>query len=640
MMIQRGDARPVSWTFSSRQAAGQPRSSRHPFGKPLSVSNFRCHHAGVLSFNLYWGVDVVSGGQNILFSRRFPKSTWTSLLQDLEAEEVANAYANLKANAPKRNDQQPYLGGRNGYTSSSASTNRREEHFAVAMVNAQQRWPLLNSKTFELVDYQVPLKAKRSDRGIGKIDLFGLTEAGQAMVVELKVQGHRGGDGDAPPVALLEAIRYGAIVEANLDRLRQEFRTRFGRSMTRQPPILCVLGEEDWWKSWLSSHPDAADLIARKSSEFSNALGLPILFGSISSSEIEYGIDGKPPKFTNLPKITHRTAVPMSAGAHRIAHAPERTLASYERELQDAWSGYANQKDTIALDGLDRPGRPPVVRQGKDRSNLILPDNASIGDRIERYVPHGERHRHFRSFRSSQALAQSVFGAISAVGRLDLLASVRAECGRPAFIDDPSDAELEMEVNVETLGEPRPTQVDVWINTQNYHVAVECKFCETEFGQCSRVRSYPDQPALCDGSYSRQQGRASRCALSEIGVQYWKHVPQLFDWQTDSDIAECPMKCGYQLVRNIMAATVHEGEIARPERGHAIVVYDARNPNYLSCGHADNQYREVAGSCLRTGLLRRVSWQTIVEFLAPEQELAWLVEGLREKHGIIPSRAA
>lgn len=116
-------------------------------------------------------------------------------------------------------------------------------------------------------------------------------------------------------------------------------------------------------------------------------------------------------------------------------------------------------------------------------------------------------------------------------------------------------------------------------------------------------------------------------------MQYWKYVPQLFDWQAGSDIAECPMKCGYQLVRNIMAVTVDEDEIARPELGHAVIVYDARNPNYLPGGNADNQYREVAASCLRPGLLRRVSWQAIVEAIAPGSELAWLADGLRANMG-------
>jgi hypothetical protein len=36
---------------------------------------------------------------------------------------------------------------------------------------------------FELLDYQVPLKAIRADSGIGKIDMFGLTDHGRVNFV-------------------------------------------------------------------------------------------------------------------------------------------------------------------------------------------------------------------------------------------------------------------------------------------------------------------------------------------------------------------------------------------------------------------------------------------------------------------------
>ena len=98
------------------------------------------------------------------------------------------------------------------------------------------------------------------------------------------------------------------------------------------------------------------------------------------------------------------------------------------------------------------------------------------------------RHRWFRSFASSQALAQSVFGGLAAADRLDVLARVPAECGRPAFVKADRSR---LEVEVTSLGEPRPTSLDVLLEHGDYRVAVECKFTEALFGACSRPEAKP-----------------------------------------------------------------------------------------------------------------------------------------------------
>ena len=36
------------------------------------------------------------------------------------------------------------------------------------------------------------------------------------------------------------------------------------------------------------------------------------------------------------------------------------------------------------------------------------------------------------------------------------------------------------------------------------------------------------------------------------------------------------------------------------------------------------------------GLLRRVSWQRVATFIAPESDLEWLVTALRDKYAITP----
>ena len=190
--------------------------------------------------------------------------------------------------------------------------------------------------------------------------------------------------------------------------------------------------------------------------------------------------------------------------------------------------------------------------------------------------PRNQRHQWFRSLKSSQALTQSVFRVIRAFGRLDLLQNVSAECGRPAFIEDHRGTTLDFEHEVRCLGEPRPTSIDVLLRGPQKRVAIECKLTEQEFGRCSRPQLRPDDTTYseqhCDGSYRVQRGRRERCALTEIGVQYWKHLPHLFAWAADRDHEPCPLESVYQLALNALAAALTLDAELDPATGHALVV--------------------------------------------------------------------
>ena len=180
--------------------------------------------------------------------------------------------------------------------------------------------------------------------------------------------------------------------------------------------------------------------------------------------------------------------------------------------------------------------------------------------------------------------------------------------------------------------------MDALLSGPKRRVAVECKFTETEFGTCSRPRLKRSNPAWCDKSYRIQHGRRSRCALTETGVLYWNYLPALFDWPGDRDHRPCPFGTVYQLARNALAATVAPNGDFDPAGGHALVLYDARNPAFQGEGEAGRQWASASVAATRRapGLLRRASWQGLMSVLAEAPELAWLVEGVRDKYGIRP----
>ncbi|MYD93238.1 MAG: hypothetical protein F4Y02_06005 [Chloroflexi bacterium] len=313
--------------------------------------------------------------------------------------------------------------------------------------------------------------------------------------------------------------------------------------------------------------------------------------------------------------------------------------AGYENAVLGNLWDWAHRHHASELDGKGQTRRPPVLRPEFAAKSVLIPSDTAKAAAVVSTVPDGERHRWFRSFKSSQALAQSVFGAVVAFGRLDVLDGILADCGRPAFLEDTRSTSLVLEHNVRNLGEPRPTSVDVFLKARSRRVAVECKFMEREFGTCSRTRLRPGDSTYaeqhCDGNYRIQRGRRTRCALTEIGVRYWTHLPDLFDWAADRDLRPCPLSTTYQLARNALAATVTDDGCDRGS-GHVLIVYDARNPEFAGGGVAQRQYEAALAACRVPGLFRRLSWQRLVRALTGAPEFTYLVAGLEEKYGVRP----
>ena len=318
---------------------------------------------------------------------------------------------------------------------------------------------------------------------------------------------------------------------------------------------------------------------------------------------------------------------------------PVVDYTGYERALRGCLWEWADRYHRDELDGGSRDRRPPVLNSDAANGAVLVPSDAAMARDIVAALPKRERHRWFRSLKSSQALAQSVFGAVAAFGRLDLLDGIAAECGRPAFLQNARGTSLVLEHRVGTLGEPRATSVDVLLQGSSRRVAIECKFAERGYGTCSRprlkpgARAYPEQH--CDGNYQVQRNRSERCALAEIGVRYWAYLPDLFEWEAGGDLVPCPLSPVYQLARNALAATV-TGVGFDPTSGHVLTVYDARNPEFAPGGTARRQYDSAIAACRIPGLFRCVTWQRVAAALAATPELAYLTAGLEGKYGIAP----
>lgn len=311
---------------------------------------------------------------------------------------------------------------------------------------------------------------------------------------------------------------------------------------------------------------------------------------------------------------------------------------SYLSTLRQGFGFYRMQRFAGRDDHFEpRPiGEAVVLKPEHAAENILVWPELDADQRhvLLSSVPVEERHRWFRSLQSSQAIVQSVFGTVLAMRCLPSLAGITSDEGLPAFGPIPRDSRLTLEKAISSLGEPRPTSVDAWIEGP-YRVAIECKLTETEFGTCSRPRLTPRDNAFeaqhCDGSHTRQRGRTARCPLTAIGVRYWDHMEGLFGWSPESDHRPCPLNRLYQVARNIMAATVQEGRIDTTS-GHALIVYDERNPAFRKNGEGDLQFNAAKEALRKPDVLRRISWQRLMKQLP--DGMHWLKNEVRLKYGI------
>ncbi len=578
-----------------------------------------------------------------IFSRHWPARGLDQTVSAIDVSAVGAEYVGLRERAPQRSRSgKKYFVGHSGLPSTHGKSNRREEHYAIALYNLSRALPRSNGRWFRLIDYQIPLKAQQSDAGIGKIDLLGVTDEGQLVIVELKVESEGGGRSDAPPSAMMEGLRYAAMVEADIEAIAIEAQDLFGIDVSRLPPIIQVLAPDTWWQRWLNltAAGDWGAALAEKSQAIEAATGAPIEFMAFDAGEITYGADGQAPRLEQVPTM-HLVSLgnnPAIGDALSVVSIDQSASENYSEEINKTLWTWAERHHASHLDGGKRQHRPPVFAREHVALNVLLPPDGSNAEEILNAIPHNQRHKYFGSTRSSQALAQSVFGAIAATGQLDILRGITSECGRTAFFKDQKDWTIELEHEVNTLGEPRPTSIDAFLCRHDNWVAIECKFTEPDFGTCSRPRLKLGDACYnaqrCNGNYEVQAGRGERCALTSIGIKYWDHLPHLFDWQADRDHSPCPFSDAYQLARNALAAVVsHEGNID-PSQGHALIVYDARNPAFQVGGKANQQWEAIQAACLVPGLLRRISWQRLVKYIAKTPELNWLFESLQEKYGI------
>lgn len=323
---------------------------------------------------------------------------------------------------------------------------------------------------------------------------------------------------------------------------------------------------------------------------------------------------------------------------------------AYQKELMNRFLDY-REKNFAKQDNLfeqsPEPGNTQChvfrksIEDPRDH-NILVPPYAKAGVRREilEQVPSTKRHRWFGSMKSSQALAQSVFGNLNVLGKLDSLSDLITDLGQPLFpVGCDSDNQCQLEHSTNNLNEPVPTEIDVFFSGK-YRVAVECKFAESEIGACSmpnpkkKTNSSESRVTKCNGRYEKQGYADARCYLTNRNIDYWKYIPQLFTWDAAKDHAPCPIRVPYQLVRNILSVCVTSDGKVETDARHVVLVYDERNPAFRSNGKGFKAWDECKKALKFKHLLQKCSWQQIAGAINKDSELNWLITAMLDKYGI------
>ncbi len=248
----------------------------------------------------------------LLFRKTWNATGLANAIAAVDVDALCKEYRGLTECAPGRSESDnKYFVGHTGETSPRKRNKRKgydEQRYAIALVNLEVDWPCANGGVFSLLDYQVPLKAWQED-GIGEIDLVGRTDQGRLMVIELKLKPDGDGLGNAPPMALMQGLRYAAIVETNHDAIATEAKCRFDVVIEKVPPVVQLLAPLDWWHGWQDlSHRidgDWQQAFARLILDVESNLGVKIECRALGKAKPASGLDqdGRVPKLDRIPNL-------------------------------------------------------------------------------------------------------------------------------------------------------------------------------------------------------------------------------------------------------------------------------------------------------------------------------------------------
>ena len=263
-------------------------------------------------------------------------------ISEIDPDDLSREYEVLRHHAPRRHDvDKRYFVGHDGRLSPIKETGEShchvdERHLEIALWRVGGFWPREDAGRLRLLDYQFPLRSQNSDKDRA-VDLLGVTDRGRLIVIELKVKPKSDMNrGESPMAALIQGLRYAAIVDTNRAAIAEEVKCRFGEDIAEEPPIVQILAPKSWWRGWLEisgSTRGAAGAwepeFVRLTRDIEERLGVGVEFmalDDVQHSDIDFGSDRR------HPQVNRTLAVHLFAPATRRPSV--RRCVSYRLEAK------------------------------------------------------------------------------------------------------------------------------------------------------------------------------------------------------------------------------------------------------------------------------------------------------------------
>ena len=310
-------------------------------------------------------------------------------IQRIDVDALCTEYDLFRKAAPSRSAaNKPYFVGHDGRLQAKNPSRPSEDHLAIALWRLKALLPQTVGDPVRLLDYQFPLRvAARPDAGLGDVDLLGATDQGRLAVVELKVQRARSSRGDTPVLALMEGLRYAAVIDANRRAIAAEVRTRFAINVSDEPPIVQVLAPESWWRGWRDMTARTRRVAGKWESEFCELsaqlearLGVVIECTILQEAELDdITWDEHGPLLEHIPKMNIiRLGEGNTSDADPAAWGSREALRPLKR-LDSSWA--APPPTGAAMVSSDQP--PYVSVEADLEAQMDAPDENALRIRLE-----------------------------------------------------------------------------------------------------------------------------------------------------------------------------------------------------------------------------------------------------------------
>jgi tagatose-1,6-bisphosphate aldolase len=161
----------------------------------------------------------------------------------ITADQILDAYEYWD-DVPRR--QTSFFSNTRKTVTVAMNANRDEERLAKALYLLREL-DFDDGTKLRLLDYQVPLKQVRKDKGVGKIDLVGIINNQSLALVELKTERST----ENPRRALLEILCYGAIVKdpKNFAKMADEIKKACNVKLSEGVNHV-ILAPPAYWQRW------------------------------------------------------------------------------------------------------------------------------------------------------------------------------------------------------------------------------------------------------------------------------------------------------------------------------------------------------------------------------------------------------